>query len=100
VEHPLLGCSSDPGLFVLSPNKKMALTSWWLVSSRKMVDKSCHKGFDCPMLLVVWRLWKERCRFLIDLLTWCPTSLQTREVITSWCRMGIIVVVYFTSSHV
>jgi hypothetical protein len=69
LDHLLLGCVHSwetwfrvlhyYGLDQLTPLEELPYLDWWL-GVRKRVHKSQRKGFDSPVLLVVWSLWKER----------------------------------------
>lgn len=69
MDHILLGCVfsrqvwvrllSRIGLVALVAVADVNIFVWW-PAARWRVPRACRKGFDTPIMLTCWLLWKER----------------------------------------
>ncbi|TVU14720.1 hypothetical protein EJB05_38210, partial [Eragrostis curvula] len=65
---------------ILTPDQEAPpFVDWWL-RSRKLVIKDKHPGFDTLVILVAWRLWKERNKRVFDFQALQPVALA-QEII-------------------
>ncbi|KAG0545813.1 hypothetical protein BDA96_02G394400 [Sorghum bicolor] len=76
---------STVGLQHTTPSPSDTLVNWWLVA-RKHVPGALSRGFDSLVLLVSWKLWKERNRRTFDGV--CATTTQVLRWIRTKAKAG------------
>jgi hypothetical protein len=73
----------------LAPSREEPVVVWWL-RAQKAVAKPSRKGFNTPVWLVVWSLWKERNRHVHERAALQPVVLA-RAILEDprlWARAG------------
>ena len=74
------------------------LPDWWMdMDSRRQVPKELLKGFDSAVLLVSWRLWKERNSRVFDNAA-CTAVQAVRRVLEEadkWIAAGFTALLLF-----
>ena len=72
------------------------LSACWM-DARRQVPRELHKGFDSVVLLVSWRLWKERNSRVFDNAA-CTTTQAARRVLDEgdeWIAAGFTAISMF-----
>lgn len=79
------------GLQHLTPTVEDLLDVWWL-RTRKVVPKALRKGFDSLVILVAWRIWKERNARVFDNRHMVATALvqEIRSELQLWYQAGFL----------
>jgi hypothetical protein len=92
IHHLLLGCVYSREVWArnllrsiellnLCPASDAALAPWWL-ASRRSLSKERRRGFDSPVTLVWWNIWRERNNWVFN------DAMKQAAELASWIGEG------------
>uniref|UniRef100_A0ACD5X5Q6 Uncharacterized protein n=1 Tax=Avena sativa TaxID=4498 RepID=A0ACD5X5Q6_AVESA len=77
------------------PGSNFASTEDWWLQVRKRAPKSNHRDFDAVVILVYWRIWKERNSRVFESTQHYPKEIfdLIREDIRLWRTAGKVIAI-------
>jgi hypothetical protein len=111
VDHLLLSCVYTRELWSrllrrfgwerITPLPGASLSPWWM-DARRQVPKELRRGFDSTVLLVSWRVWRERNSRVFDNVasTWAEAASKVLEDGDEWIAAGFSALSAFPEAEV